>query len=281
MRLIHVDSEAMAVENFKNYVKDKIDISCCSFFSTSSAALEYAKMNKVDIAFLDVDISDMSGIELAYELKRTNSRLLIIYVTRNMEYTKEAYQSGGIGYIEKPFSIEQMDEMFNILTAILCHGLGQEMNEGNKIFFKTFGRFDILLDDTPLVISSAKVKELLALLIDGRGETFTNVDVFNALWENKEYNSITSAYVRRVKTALKKLLEEIDARDLVVFERNSINLNMKLFEQGLCDCDYYRTMLGDRRYINEYNGYYMKQYSWAEETVFIIENKIKTLNKGL
>lgn len=285
MRLIYVDDEKNSLLNFEYEIKDMEFVRSCQFFLYAKEALDYAFEHPIDVAFLDMEISDVKGADLALKLKKIQPNIVIIYITAYTQYALEAYRTGGRAYLLKPYTSEDIYEVFSFLKLIFKKNIALERPEraelikSNKIFIKTFGSFDIFIDGKPIVFKNAKSKELLALLVDKKGGILTNVEIFNYLWEQSEYNKVTATYVRKVIQALKNLLLEHNCSDLVSFNRNSTNLNSNLYSSGYFECDYYSIFENEKKYINDYSGHYMSQYSWAEESIYILENKIKQLIK--
>ncbi len=294
MRLIYVDDEKNSLVNFHYDTRHRKDISSIEFFQSPHEAIKYVREHPVDAAFLDITMPDMDGIVLAGALKKINLRIEIIYITAYDNYALAAFQVGGRAYIRKPYTKQELDDAFDLLRRLLRHeepaaAQGASVPEPepvqmqtqnpvpqktHRVFMKTFGTFDMIVDSRPVVFKNAKAKELLALLVDHKGSSVTNAQVFAKLWEDKAYTSSTASYVRRTMRALLEQLEEIDLASLVHNSRNAQYIDVKAF-----DCDYYQIMDGHIEYVLEYNGYYMSQYDWAEETVFIIERKIKLLKQ--
>lgn len=71
-------------------------------FSKPSRLLEFAKETRCKIAFLDICMRGVSGIDVAKQLKEIIPDINIIFVTGYDEYTKDAMATHASGYIEKP-----------------------------------------------------------------------------------------------------------------------------------------------------------------------------------
>ncbi len=222
----------------------------------------------------------MGGIELATKLKAINKNIEIIFITGHDNHALEAFRSGARAYLVKPYMEEELAETFVFLRK-LFHDTEPEVhfNEDmhGRVKITTFGRFDLYIDNSPVVFKTAKSKELFAFLIDNKGATVTSAEIFTNLWEYKEYTKSTSSYVRKAVAALKEKLEELNISCLVNFNRNAVNIDMNYFKNGFADCDYYSILKEEKKHLREYNGYYMMQYAWAEESISVIETKIKYL----
>lgn len=278
MKLIYVDDEKMALENFRYDTQDRDDVSDVQFFTNPKEALEYVKTHRVDAAFLDITMPEMDGIELAGYLKAAQPDLEIVYVTGYSDYAHQAYKVGGRAYLTKPYLDEELEQTFTLLKKLVGKvSESQPVEEAvmKGVFIRTFVNFDLLIDGLPVVFKNAKAKELLALLVDYRGSSLAGNQIFHKLWEEKEYDATTSTYVRRTLRALKEQLEELGILDILISHRNAHSIN-----PGTFVCDYYETMKGSEVYLHEYNGYYMQQYYWAEESIAIVESKIKSMRKS-
>ena len=81
MRIIAVDDEKIALESLSSAIKTIVKEDEVLSFRYPEDALEYARENICDIAFLDIEMAGMSGVELASELKKFNSEINIVFCT--------------------------------------------------------------------------------------------------------------------------------------------------------------------------------------------------------
>jgi|LGOV01.1.fsa_nt_gb DNA-binding LytR/AlgR family response regulator len=70
--------------------------------SSGEEVLGYDEINTVDIAFLDIELEDMKGIELSRKLRAINDKVLIIFVTSHSGYAVEAFEQFAFNYLTKP-----------------------------------------------------------------------------------------------------------------------------------------------------------------------------------
>lgn len=84
-------------------------------FNNVNDLLEYMSSNSVDVAFLDILMDDSDGISLAMEIKRTQPKCKIIFISSSRDFALEAFQVYASGYLLKPVTEE---EIINVLSNI-------------------------------------------------------------------------------------------------------------------------------------------------------------------
>ena len=75
-------------------------------FTRPSEAIEYAKANPVALAFLDIEMGEMSGLELCRRLLTINPHTNIVYLTAFIDYSLDAWKTGASGFMLKPLTPE-------------------------------------------------------------------------------------------------------------------------------------------------------------------------------
>lgn len=276
MKVIYVDDERNAHVNFEYDLTDRVEVESLNCFLSRDAAMEYAKDNPIDCAFLDVNLGGgVTGIQLAKELKAIHPGLEVVFVTAYDHYARDSYRVGGRAYLTKPYTPDEIDETLQMMKKLVdAHKNEAEIAQRpmNRVVMKTFGNFDLLVDGKPIAFKNAKAKELLAFLVHQRGGTVNSAQVFLALWEYQEYGATTSTYVRRTARALRDELEGLGIVDVFVNKRNCYSVDVTRFL-----CDYYQLMEGDKHQASHYNGEYMSQYAWGETTIPLIDRKVESV----
>ena len=75
-------------------------------FLRPSEAVEYAKANRVSLAFLDIEMGKTSGLELCRTLLEINPRTNVVYLTAYSDYAVDAWDTGASGFMLKPITPE-------------------------------------------------------------------------------------------------------------------------------------------------------------------------------
>lgn len=69
MRTIVVDDELWMLKHFEMECEHLPDVQLLSSFRSPISALEFARTNRVELAFLDVEMPEMTGLQLAGKLR--------------------------------------------------------------------------------------------------------------------------------------------------------------------------------------------------------------------
>ena len=86
MYFLAVDDEHLQLNKLVDCIRAVAPKDNLSFFDNPLLAYEAAKKSKFDVAFLDIEMAGMNGVELAKKLKGINPGINIIFVTGYAEY---------------------------------------------------------------------------------------------------------------------------------------------------------------------------------------------------
>ena len=255
MRIMVVDDEVLALEDFEDTCRELgITDEIVKFYNPLDA-LSFVAMNKVDIAFLDIEMPVVKGIELAKRIKAFCRNVRIIFTTGYSEYALEAFSVDAVDYVMKPYEAAAIKRAYD--KALLVRDAVSE----NHVFIKTFGYFDVFVDGKSVAFSSAKSKELLALLVDRNGGVVSTEQAISVLWEGRKYDETVQSLFRKVLKSLRVSLEEAGILDILVDNRNQRSVDKSKFA-----CDYYELLEKGKTDNTKYFGKYMEQYPWAKVT---------------
>ncbi len=248
MRVLLVDDEELQLTRLENTVKKVLSVGYeIVRYSNPVLAAEETADQKIDVAFLDIEMPVLNGIGLAKKLKKNNPQVNIIFVTAYDHYAVDAYKLHASGYVTKPVNEEKVRAEIEALRYPV------EIKSTKKLQVKCFGNFEAFSLGVPLTFRYAKTKELFAYLVDREGAS-VNVNELNAvLWEEDH-----KSYLRNLIADLKEALKAANADDVFVNRRNAYSVDPEKL-----DCDSYAYKRNDPDAVRAYRGEYMAQYSWA------------------
>lgn len=249
MRIIAADDESIALEGLETEIRKALPEAEVSTFRRVTDAVEYAKSNPCDIAFLDIQMREINGIEAAKILKEINPAINIIFTTAYSEYMPDAFKLHASGYIMKPVTHEKISAEIEELRHPVETGK-------NPLKVQCFGNFEVFSDGRPLKFSRSKTKELLAYLIDRKGAAINTEQLCAILWEDKADTPSLRKQLRTLISDLRAVLRSVEHEDVFISSRNSFSVDTTKL-----DCDFYDFCNGN---YTETPYEYMAQYSWAD-----------------
>lgn len=109
--VIIVDDDMIILKGSIPIIKSVIPNASVIGFTHPSKAIEYAKNNKVALAFLDIELGNTSGLGLCSTLLEINPRTNVVFVTAYSNYSLDAWGTRAVGFILKPITAESVSEM--------------------------------------------------------------------------------------------------------------------------------------------------------------------------
>lgn len=252
MHLIYVDDEQPAIDNFQLTTADFPEIARLDTFQSGEEALQLASGKAVDVAFLDMEMPGLHGLELARKLKALDNSVRIVFVTAYSQYALDAWGVDASDYLLKPYTAQ------NIRKALAkC---AYRSLPSRQVAFQTIPSFCVTVMGNPLRISGAKERELLALLVDRGDRGFTTGEGIACLWPDRPNDAGTQSLLRMTYKRLLSTLEGAGVSHILATMGNR-----RYLKTDLVECDLYRILDGDKQAARKYSGAYLQEYDWAEE----------------
>lgn len=254
MNILLIDDELLALEMLASAVRDACPEAMLHMFQKPSEALAYLHDHPCEIAFLDIQMRGMTGLELAVKCKQLHPKINLIFATGYDAYAMDAMSMHASGYIMKPVTAEkvrrELDNLRHPLPAL----------RGVKLKVKCFGNFDVSLPNgTPVYFQRAKSKEMLAYLVYRKGAPCTIREIGAALFEDSLYDRKQQVYLQKIASSLMQTLKQYDLAAIIHKSYNNISVDISAI-----DCDYYRFLELEPSAVNAYTGEFLSQYTWAE-----------------
>ena len=166
MTCIIVDDEPLAVKLIESYVAKTPDLKLLGSYTDSVEAITAIKENPADLLFLDIQMPDINGMELA---RLIPEKTRVIFTTAFKEYAFESYEVSALDFLLKPIrynkfiaAVEKAREWFGLRgekTQEAEQSPAPQMstpNGNNSLFLKVDGEYRQVALDKILYVSGMK-----------------------------------------------------------------------------------------------------------------------------
>jgi len=154
LNCVIADDEPLALDLIKGYVERVPFLNLVKSCSNANEVVEISEKTLIDLAFLDIQMPGISGLELARTL---DNRTMIVFTTAFDNYAIEGYKVNAIDYLLKPFNFEEFYD-----ATIKAQRLYEERNtptvsiNNQYIFVKTEYRIQRIEFNNILYIEGLK-----------------------------------------------------------------------------------------------------------------------------
>ena len=130
IRCVVIDDEPMALEVLEDYIRMTPNLALQHAFNNSLQALAYLQTNNTDLLFLDINMPDLSGIQL---LKSVRQPPMVVFTTAYSEYAVKSYEFDAVDYLLKPIEFDRFLKSVNKATELFNNRTKPTVNsEGPK-----------------------------------------------------------------------------------------------------------------------------------------------------
>jgi len=107
LKCIAIDDEPLALELIKNYVARIPALQLLHTFDDALAGAEFLKNSTVDLLFVDINMPDITGVELVRSLEK---KPIVIFTTAYKNYAYEGFELEALDYLLKPIDFERFSK---------------------------------------------------------------------------------------------------------------------------------------------------------------------------
>lgn len=232
MKCIVIDDEPMALDLIKSYIVKTPFLESGECFTNPYKAVAYLINNRIDLVFLDINMPELSGIQL---LKSLPSPPQVIFTTAYPEFAAESYEYNAVDYLLKPVRYERFLKAVNKAAGIL-----KTANDKKKESSESTG------NDEHIYIKSGtrliKVRPSEILYVEGAGNymTFhtTEKKIMSLLTMQEVLDMLSSEIFVRIHKSYLISLKRIDA-----IEKHDVIINGKQIPIGMTYREQFLSMI--------------------------------------
>ena len=178
-------------------------------------AVDAVATHRPDLAFLDIRMPGMTGVEAAREI---GDACHVVFITAYSEYAVEAFEQGAVDYVLKPADSERLA----VTVARLKKRLGAKPADLGALLEKLAAKLDLPAGATPPV---ARKGPYLQWIQASMGQQIRMIPVAEVLFftSDEKYTRVqTETYEALIRKPIKELVEELDPEQFWQIHRATI-----------------------------------------------------------
>jgi len=192
------------------------DLEVVAACEDGGAALEAIEQHRPDIAFLDIRMPGLTGLEVAAAAAEASPQTHVVFVTAYNQYAIDAFDRGAVDYLLKPIALDRLTATVKRLKARLSAAPGTGALAA--IIEQLRAHLPAATKGTSIAWITASVgKETRLILVD-------DVAYFQA--DSKYTTVMTAEGEALVRKPIRELLDVLDAANFKQIHRSTI-VNMK------------------------------------------------------
>lgn len=276
IRAILVDDEQLSLHHLKNKLLEIGKIEVIKTFSNGTDVLKEMKNLNFNVAFLDIEMPGLNGLDLAEIIRGWDRQIQIVFVTAYRDYAIQAFELHSIDYLLKPIMVERLEKtVFRLQEHFLTHEREHRVKTLNSNSLKVicFSEFIVYHHNRPVKWKTLKVKELFAYFITYFNTHMHRDTIIEALWPDTDYQR-AKIQLHTAISYLRKTLDSMGYLNAITFSNECYLLYLADLQ---CDAHQFETLIEQHSKMSEehvelfeeiiqyYSGDYLENngYEWA------------------
>lgn len=224
MKAILIDDERPALRGLEILLKNFTDVEISGMFTDPFEGIEKAGLLLPDVIFLDINIPQLNGIDIASAILNRVPNVHIVFVTAYDQYAVQAFELNALDYLLKPVDVKRLLKTIERLEKRI-ERIPQIIK--GKFVIRCLGHFDIGFEGCkPIKWRAEKTKELFAYLLLNTKREINNDEILDALWQKDHPDKAIKQLYNGIYY-IRKALDEygVDRKTLSIDNRYHLGYN--------------------------------------------------------
>lgn len=238
IKVIVLDDEWYNLEEISDLVEKTGFMQVVGKYQNPLKALQEVCEISPDVAFIDIEMPEMNGLNLAEKLLEIDPSIIIAFISSWNQYAIHAFDLNVIDYIMKPI---KEDRFLRMIDKIRMKYNDRTQIYPKEINIRCFDTLEMYIGDMPVKWERAKAEELFAYLLIHHGQFVHKDKIIEDLWSGYEYSKalpILQTSICKIRNLLS------DVKDIVKVEYSGskyclylkeIKCDLLQFEKALSD----------------------------------------------
>lgn len=283
MNVVIIDDEILAVSYLEDLLRKIDDIQIVGKFTDPLIAFKKIVSLQVDVVFLDMEMGEMHGLEVAEKIMETFNEIEIIFVTAYPSYALKAFEVNAIDYLMKPV---RLDRLTKAITKVrqqikLYNYKNQYSQQSSKdLYICSLGSFRLLNGQQNVIKwRTRKVQELFVFLWHHQNKPVHKARIIEELWSDTDMEKAV-ALLHTTVYQLRRTFKENNIEKSVVLKNDRYHLfiqiesDMNKLEKILYEED--PSVENIKKILRLYVGDYLEEesYPWIIQKQHQLKNLV-------
>lgn len=152
IRCIAIDDEPLALQLMVSHISRFPVLQLVQIFEDAVAGAEFLRKNQVDLLFVDINMPDVTGIDLVRSLQNPP---IIIFTTAYKNFAFEGFELEALDYLLKPIDIKRFTKAVDKVLAHYQykHGIKEKEQDKSLVIYAEYRMIKINLSDIEYIES--------------------------------------------------------------------------------------------------------------------------------
>ncbi len=286
LRVLLIDDEETGLDILEILLSEFDRVEIVGRYTDPIEALEHLKSEKVDALFLDIEMAELSGMEVASRVREMNIETKIIFVTAHTDFAVEAFEIQSLDYLLKPITKARLQQS----VERLVNTTGIQDRRDSSISIRCFGHFAVHCHEKneTIIWKTNKVNELCAFLVHCEGNLVEIDRILDILWPEVPVSKAKASLYTCI-SYLRGTFKEYGFENVILKKGSSYCILLSEFRCDLSEWMSHIQTVGDQANLNQlekvlniYTAEYMENgFNWAVEKREFIRKKMLTIYNQL
>jgi len=227
LKVLLVDDEPAMLLAMRMLLTKMEGVELVGSFRHAAEAIEWMQADKVDLAFLDIQLVNESGLELAKRLRELDPELNIVFTTSHTEFSMQAYDVYPLDYMVKPISRKRLTQTIARATARHAAGVHTDKAKSALLAISGLGCFAAVSKQASNVKwISRKSKEVFAYLLMYQGRNIHKERMLEDIFGNMPYRN-AEVYLNTAVYQLRKTLAEHGYKEVILSAQEKYRVDIE------------------------------------------------------
>ncbi len=227
LKAIIIDNEKPAIDILKILLEKTGQVEVVGSYMNAEGALWHIQGLKPDVVFLDIEMPEITGLQLAEKIIISNSRTEIIFVTAYDQYALDAFRVNALDYLLKPLSYEDVRQTIHRINKRKWPSQAVASRSENLGRIYCFSKLAVYGAGSEQAVKwrTSKAEELFAFMLQNLNEEVSKWRICEALWSDLDINKI-DVHLHTTVYKMKMVLSSVHVKYELSFKNGCYKLTL-------------------------------------------------------